>query len=36
MKISPGKGVLKKEKVPNTSLASLGTAEGNITGRKNK
>ena len=36
MELHPGKGVLKKEKFPNTSLASLGTTEGNITGRKNK
>ena len=47
--LCPGKGVLKREKFPNTrkhshcgepwnhkSVASLGTTEGNITGRKNK
>ena len=40
---SPGKGVLKREKFPNTrkpltaeSVPSLGSTEGNITGRKNK
>ena len=43
MEVHPGKGVLKREKFPNTgntltaeSVASLGTTEGNITGRKNK
>ena len=42
MELSPGKGVLKREKFPNTrkhsaeSVASLGRTEGNITGRKNK
>ena len=41
--LCPGKGVLKREKFPkpgNTlaaeSVASLGSTEGNITGRKNK
>ena len=41
--LRPGKGVLKREKFPNTrntltaeSVASLGSTEGNITGRKNK
>ena len=39
----PGKGVLKKREVSKhqetlagESVASLGTSEGNITGRKNK
>ena len=43
MEVHPGKGVLKREKFPNIgntltaeSVASLGTTEGNITGRKNK
>ena len=44
MELHPGKGVLKKEKSFQTpgntltaeSVASLGTTEGNITGRKNK
>ena len=49
MELRPGKGVLKREKFPNTrkhfqtpgntltaeSVESLGTTEGNITGRKN-
>ena len=35
--LRPRKGVLKREKFPNTkSVASLGSTEGNITGRKNK
>ena len=41
--LSPGKGVLKREKFPNTRKhshcqvwVSLGSTEGNITGRKNK
>ena len=40
MELRPGKGVLKREKFPNTltaeSVVSLGSTEGNITGRKNK
>ena len=43
MELHPRKGVLKREKFPNTkntltaeSVVSLGTTEGNITGRKNK
>ena len=44
MEIRPGKGVLKKERSFQTpgntltgeSVASLGTSEGNTTGRKNK
>ena len=43
MELRPGKGVLKREKFPNTgnlltaeSVPSLGSTEGNITGRKNK
>ena len=44
MELHPGKGVFKKkgsfQKPGNTltgkSVASLGTSEGNITGRKNK
>ena len=43
MELCPGKGVLKKRSFQtpgNTltaeSMASLGTTEGNITGRKNK
>ena len=44
MELHPGKGVLKKEKSFQTpgntltakSVASLGTTEGNITGRKSK
>ena len=41
MEFHPRKGVLKREKFPNTrkhsakSVASFGTTEGNITGRKN-
>ena len=41
--LRPRKGVLKREKFPNTrkhflaeSVASLGSTEGNITGRNNK
>ena len=42
--LHPGKGVLKREKfhqtpgntLPAKSLASLGSTEGNITGKKNK
>ena len=41
--LCPGKGVLKREKFPNPgntltaeSVASLGSTEGNITGKKNK
>ena len=43
MELHPRKGVLKKREVskyqetlPAESVASLGTTEGNITGRKNK
>jgi len=43
MEFRPGKGILKREKFPNTrnlltakSVPSLGSTEGNITGRKNK
>ena len=43
MELHPGKGVLKREKFPNTrktltakSVVRLGSTEGNITGRKNK
>ena len=43
MELRPGQGVLKREKFPNTrntltaeSVLSLGSTEGNITGRKNK
>ena len=43
MEFHPRKGVIKREKFPNTrkhshaeSVASLGSTEGNITGRKNK
>ena len=43
MELRPGKGVLKKREVSKhqetlllPSLVSLGTTEGNITGRKNK
>ena len=44
MEIHPGKGVLKKKRSFQTpgntltaeSVVSLGTTEGNITGRKNK
>ena len=43
MELHPGKGVLKKRgfQIPGNTLtaesvASLGTSEGNITGRKNK
>ena len=43
MELRPGKGVLKREKFPKTrkhshseSVPSLGSTEGNITGRKNK
>ena len=43
MELHPRKGVLKREKFPNTrkhltaeSVPSLGSTEGNITGRKNK
>ena len=43
MELRPGKGVLKREKFPNTrntltaeSVVSLGSTEGNITGRENK
>ena len=44
MEIHPGKGVLKKKRNFQTpentltaeSVVSLGTKEGNITGRKNK
>ena len=43
MEICPWKGVLKKREVSKhqetltgESVASLGTSEGNITGRKNK
>ena len=43
MGLRPRKGVLKREKFPNTrkhflaeSVASLGSTEGNITGRENK
>ena len=39
MELRPGKRVLKGEKFPNTtteSVVSLGSTEGNITGRKNK
>ena len=43
MEIRPGKGVLKKRNFQTTgntligkSVASLGTTEGNIAGRKNK
>ena len=43
MDICPGKGALKKRQVSKyqetltgESVASLGTSEGNITGRKNK
>ena len=41
--LHPGKGVLKREKFPNPgntltaeSVASLGSTEGNITGKKRK
>ena len=43
MEFHPGKGVLKREKFPNTgnlltaeSVPSFGSTECNITGRKNK
>ena len=43
MEIHPGRGVLKKREVSKhqetlslPSVASIGTTEGNITGRKNK
>ena len=43
MGLCPRKGVLKREKFPNTrkhflaeSVASLGSTEGNITGKENK
>ena len=43
MELCPGKGVLKRKKFPNTrntltaeSVLSLGSTEGNITGRKDK
>ena len=42
MELHPGKGDLKREKFPNTRkhsaefVPSLGSTEGNITGRKNK
>ena len=43
MELLPGKGVLKKrgfqtpgDTLTAESVASLGTTEGNITGRKNK
>ena len=43
MEFRSGKGVLKREKFPNTrkpshcrSVPSFGSTEGNITGRKNK
>ena len=43
MEFRPGKGVLKREKFPNTgnlltaeSVPSFGSTEGNITARKNK
>ena len=43
MELHPEKGVLKREKFPNTrkhflaeSVASLGSIEGNITGKENK
>ena len=43
MELCPRKGVLKREKFPNTRKhshcqvwVSLGSTEGNITGRKNK
>ena len=36
MELHPGKGVLKREKFTNTNEVSLGSTEGNITGKKNK
>ena len=43
MEVRPGKGVLKRDKFPNTgntvsggSVVSLGISEGKITRRKNK